>query len=137
MDVRLHLGGRELSGTVNGVRDGAVVAEGVPSPIQCLQPTDTYPPPVPAGLQAIQEAGGVTLIWTGVTAVDLAGYVVVRGDPASQTLQPLTPQPVTATTYRDTTAQPGASYAYAVYAVDRATPPNASAPSDRQVLTVR
>jgi hypothetical protein len=114
-----------------------VQAEGVPSPPQCLLPTDSYPPPAPGGLQAIQEPGGVTLLWTAVTAGDLAGYIVVRGEATAQTLQPITGSPVTATTYRDTTAQPGLTYAYAVYAVDRATPPNASAASERQVLTVR
>jgi hypothetical protein len=44
---------------------------------------------------------------------------------------------MTATTYRDTTAQAGFTYAYAVYAVDRASPPNVSPLSDRQVVTVR
>jgi hypothetical protein len=115
----------------------AVQAEGVPSPPQCLLPTDSYPPPAPGGLRAIQEPDGITLLWTAVTAADLAGYIVIRGEATAQTLQPITGSPVTATTYRDTTAQPGMTYAYAVYAVDRASPPNVSAASERQVLTVR
>jgi hypothetical protein len=116
---------------------GGLTAEGVPSPPQCLVPADTYPPPPPQGLEAIQEAEGITLIWTAVAAPDLAGYIVLRGDASAATLQPLFTEPLTTTTYRDTTAQAGAMYAYAVHAVDRRTPPNASPPSDRQVVTVR
>jgi hypothetical protein len=116
---------------------GALTAEGVPSPPQCLVPADTYPPPRPEGLQTIQEADGVTLIWTGVAAADLAGYLVLRGDASAETLQPLFSEPLTATTYRDTTARAGAVYAYAVQAVDGRTPANASPPSERQIVTVR
>jgi hypothetical protein len=129
---------RQVCFSIQAVRVAAALTlEGVPSPPQCLVPADTYPPPPPQGLQTIQEADGITLIWTGVTAADLAGYVVLRGDPSAATLQPLFTAPLMATTYRDTTVQPGAMYAYAVYSVDRRTPPNASAPSDRQIVTVR
>jgi hypothetical protein len=116
---------------------GAVVVEGTASPVQCLVPTDTYPPAVPTGLQVIQDPGGVTLIWTAVTTVDLSGYVVVRGGPDGTNPQPLFTAPITATTYRDATVQPGMTYTYAVYAVDKAQPPNASAPSAPEVVTVR
>jgi fibronectin type 3 domain-containing protein len=44
---------------------------------------------------------------------------------------PVTAAPITETTYRDTTAVPGVRYVYAVVAVDNATPPNRSAPSNR------
>jgi hypothetical protein len=116
---------------------GGAVIEGAPSPVQCLVPTDTYPPPVPAGLQAIQEPGGVTLLWSAVTAADLAGYVVLRGGPDGTNLQPLVTTPTAATTYQDATVQPGMTYTYAVYAVDRSAPPNASQPSAPQVVTAR
>jgi len=116
---------------------GPVMIEGTPSPVQCLVPTDTYAPPVPTGLQAIQEAGGITLIWTAVTVPDLAGYVVLRGAADGTMLVPLFPAPMAATTYRDTTAVAGMTYTYAVYAVDKTEPPNASPPSEPQVVTVR
>ena len=47
------------------------------------------------------------------------------------------PSPVTVTQYRDQGVRPGVVYAYVVVAVDRATPPNESAPSNRQVVTSR
>lgn len=48
-----------------------------------------------------------------------------------EALKPITESPVTETTYRDTTAQAGVVYIYAVVAVDRATPANASPESNR------
>ena len=116
---------------------GSVVTEGTPSPPQCLVPTDTYAPAIPSGLQLIQEDGGITLIWSAVAAPDLAGYIVLRGGQDAATLQPLFTTPLAATTYKDTTAQAGMSYTYAIYAVDRTVPPNASQPSERQTVTVR
>jgi hypothetical protein len=117
-----------------------VSVEGTPSPVQCVTPTDTYPPAVPAGLQAVAESAAVTLVWTAVADDDLTGYVVLRGvpgRPGDNDLQPLFEQPITATTYRDTTVQPGATYIYAVYAVDRAPAPNRSERSAPEVVTVR
>lgn len=130
--------GRQVCFSIQAVQvTGRVTAEGVPSPTQCLVPTDTYAPATPDGLQVIQDADGITLIWSAVTAADLAGYVVLRSAPNSEALQPQFIAPIAATTYRDQTAQPGATYTYAVYAVDKSVPPNVSAPSARQAVTVR
>jgi hypothetical protein len=130
--------GRQVCFSIQAVQvTGSVTAEGVPSPTQCLVPADTYAPATPDGLQVIQDADGITLIWSAVTAGDLAGYVVLRSAPNSEALQPLFTTPLTATTYRDQTTQPGVTYTYAVYAVDKSVPPNVSAPSARQVVTVR
>ncbi len=67
----------------------------------------------------------------------LVGYLVLRGVAPSWKLERLTPEPIRETTYRDTTAKPGVRYAYAVVAVDSATPPNVSAPSNTVEETAR
>ena len=88
------------------------------------------PPPAPSALVAVAGEGAISLIWEGVTAPDLAGYLVLRADAPDGTLAPLFDAPLRETTYRDTTARPGARYVYAVVAVDRATPGNRSALSN-------
>ena len=116
---------------------GAIRAEGPLSSIACVTPVDRFPPPAPAGLQVVQDGADVTLIWSGVDAADLAGYVVLRGEGAAENLLPLMRAPIQATTYRDTTARAGTTYSYAVYAVDKAPIPNVSQLSARQTVTVR
>jgi hypothetical protein len=116
---------------------GAVRAEGVPSAPVCVTPADRFPPPAPSGLQAVQEGAAVTLIWTQVEAADLAGYVVLRGDGATGSLQPLMRTPIRDVTYRVTTAQVGQTYTYAVYAVDSSPAANVSQLSDRQTIVIR
>lgn len=116
---------------------GAVSVIGEPSPPVCVTPRDRFPPPVPTGLLVVPGDGAIELAWTGVAAPDLAGYVVLRGDGANGALQPLTPAPLAAASYRDTTVRAGATYVYTVIAVDTATPPNASATSNRKVVSAR
>jgi hypothetical protein len=129
---------RETCVVVQSLRvAGAVTTAGAQSAPVCLTPVDRYPPPAPAGVRVVQEGQGVTIIWTAVEAADLAGYVVLRGTGAEAELTPLMRDPVRETTYRDTTAQPGGTYAYAVYAIDAAPVPNASPLSERQTITVR
>lgn len=109
---------------------GAIAIESPLSPATCVTATDTYPPPAPTGLVAVGSGGGVSLIWEPVTAADLAGYLVLRGV-EGEALKPITTSPVVEATYRDTTAQAGVMYIYAVVAVDKATPANASPESNR------
>jgi hypothetical protein len=109
---------------------GATSIESPLSPATCVTAVDSYPPPAPTGLVAVGSGGGVSLIWEPVTVPDLAGYLVLRGI-EGEALKPITATPVTETTYRDTTAQPGVVYTYAVVAVDTATPANASPESNR------
>jgi fibronectin type 3 domain-containing protein len=92
---------------------------------------DVFAPAAPKGLSAVGVAGAVNLIWEANTEGDLAGYVILRGEAPGDTLQAITATPITETTYRDTTVQPGVRYVYAVVAVDRATPPNTSPQSER------
>jgi hypothetical protein len=103
----------------------------------CLTPIDRYAPAPPSGFQAVQEGAGVVLSWAAVTASDLAGYVVLRGEATADNLQPLMRTPIKETTYRDTAVKAGVTYVYAVYAEDVATPPNVSQLSQRQSVTVR
>lgn len=115
---------------------GAVVM-GPASPQTCVTPADTFPPAAPKSLAAIAGEGVISLIWDPNTEADLAGYLVLRGDAPGDTLRAITPEPVTATTYRDTTARAGTRYVYVVVAVDRATPQNVSAQSNRVEETAR
>jgi hypothetical protein len=111
--------------------------ESAPSEPICVTPKDTFPPSAPKGLAAVSGTGAINLIWDANSDADLGGYLVLRAEAPSDTLQPLTPQPIRETRYRDTTVTPGVRYVYAVIAVDRAAPPNRSAPSNRVEETAR
>jgi fibronectin type 3 domain-containing protein len=77
----------------------------------------------------------VTLIWTAVTANDLAGYMVYRGENTAENLRPLTREAIQTTTFKDSTVQQGVTYVYAVVALDSAG--NPSERSQPQSVTVR
>ena len=116
---------------------GTATIESDPSDPICLTPRDIFPPAAPKNLQAVGSAGVINLIWDANTESDIAGYLVLRGEAPGDTLQPLTPEPVKETRYQDRAIQPGVLYVYAIVAVDRATPPNKSAPSNRAQETAR
>ena len=107
------------------------------SPPACVTFADTFPPAAPQALTAVGSAGEVSLLWRPNDEPDLAGYVVLRGAPGDETLQPLTGAPLVENTYRDVTAQPGVRHVYAVRAVDTAPAPNLSDPSDRVEAAAR
>jgi hypothetical protein len=111
--------------------------ESPPSQPVCLTPRDTFPPAAPKGFSIVAGPGTMNLGWDANTEADLAGYVVLRGEAPGDTLQPLTPAPISATSYEDKTVKPGVRYVYAIVAVDKATPPNLSAPSTRLEETAR
>jgi hypothetical protein len=115
---------------------GAVV-QGPASPITCVTPLDTFPPVAPKQLAAIGSAGVINLIWEPNSEVDVAGYIVLRGEAPGDKLQALTPAPITSTSYRDTDVKAGVRYVYAVVAVDKADPPNVGAQSNRAEETAR
>jgi hypothetical protein len=118
-------------------RVGEVVVIGPASPKTCVTPVDTFPPAAPKALQAIASEGVINLIWEANTESDLAGYLVLRGEAPGDTLRAITTEPVQNPAYRDTTARPGVRYVYVVVAVDRATPQNVSAQSNRYEETAR
>jgi hypothetical protein len=115
---------------------GSVVI-GPPSPRTCVTPLDTFPPVAPKNLAAIAGSGVINLIWDANVETDLAGYIVLRGEAPGDTLQAVTPEPVTVTSYRDESVKPGTRYVYAVVAVDRAVPQNVSPQSNRAEETAR
>lgn len=92
----------------------------------CATPADTFPPPAPVNLVALASTGAIALTWDAVTAADLAGYIVLRGEGSSDRLQPLMTEPVTGTSFNDQTAKAGVRYFYAIVAVDKAAPANRS-----------
>lgn len=114
-----------------------VPIESAPSEPACAVPADVFPPGAPRGLQIVAAPEGISLSWNPNTEPDLGGYVVLRAEAPGETLQPLTREPITETSYRDTAVQPGVRYVYAIVAVDKATPPNTSAQSERQEVTAR
>jgi hypothetical protein len=116
---------------------GSVQLEsGFSSPV-CVTPKDEFPPAAPKGLAPVATPGAVQLIWDPNTEADLAGYLVLRAESPDETLQPLTPAPIRDTVYRDADVKPGVRYVYAIVAVDSATPPNRSAPSERAEAVAR
>jgi hypothetical protein len=114
-----------------------VTVESEPSAPACLTPLDKFPPVAPKNLRAVAEEGAVSLVWDANAEPDLAGYLVLRGDAAGGTLQPITPQPIKEASYRDTTVTPGVRYAYAVVAVDNAPTRNSSPQSAQESVTAR
>ena len=130
--------GTEECFTLRAVQKVASVnLESTPSDSVCLTPRDTFAPAVPKGLSIVAGTGTMNLGWDANTEPDLAGYLVLRGDAPDGTLQPLTPAAITATSYEDKTVKPGVRYVYVIVAVDKATPPNRSAPSARVEETAR
>jgi hypothetical protein len=109
------------------VARGAATTESDPAGPVCVEAKDTFPPPAPTGLSLLPTENQVQLLWTPVTAADLAGYVVLRsenGAPAT----PLMTQPIADATYADATVKAGSRYTYTVVAVDKAG--NRSQPSN-------
>jgi hypothetical protein len=104
--------------------------EGAPAEEAALDYRDVFPPPAPARLDALSEAGLVRLVWDPVPAPDLAGYIVYRAEGASQPVR-LTPDPVKESFLTDSSAKPGIRYRYTVRALD--TTGNMSAPSPEAV----
>ncbi len=87
---------------------------------------DTTPPSVPAGVAAVAPSPSrVTLSWAPSTdaGTGVGGYEVLRGGSAVATVD------APATSFEDAAVTAGTAYTYNVRALDRATPPNASAQS--------
>jgi hypothetical protein len=116
---------------------GAIEVESESSAPACITPRDTFPPLAPKGVSVVAGPGLMNLSWDANKESDLAGYLVLRGEVPGDTLQPLTPAPISSTSYEDKTATPGVRYAYLIVAVDIASPPNRSAPSPRVEETAR
>jgi len=114
------------------------LSEGDASVPNCFTPVDLFPPAAPARLVAVADEGGISLIWEPNAEPDVAGYLILRGEPTDATLQPLTPTPVAEARFRDTHVSAGKKYVYAVVAVDSRLPfGNISVESNRVEETAR
>jgi hypothetical protein len=130
--------GTEVCFVVRAVEKiGAATMESGPSEPACVTPRDIFPPAAPKGLSIVAGPGSINLSWDANQETDLGGYVVLRGEAPGDTLLPLTPAAIGATNFEDKSARPGVRYAYAIVAIDKATPPNRSAPSARVEETAR
>jgi hypothetical protein len=119
--------GKKICFVVRTVEGTAPLSiESAPTAEACVTPADTFPPPAPANLVALASTGAISLTWDAVTAADLAGYIILRGEGSGDRLQPLMTEPVTGTSFNDQTAKAGVRYFYAVVAVDKAVPANRS-----------
>ena len=92
----------------------------------CLKPIDTFPPPVPARLVALETPAGIIISWSESDARDLQGFFVYRADMRRGPFELLTKEPIRLPSYTDSDLSPGETYFYAVSAVDSAEPPNES-----------
>jgi hypothetical protein len=113
-----------------------VEVEGQPSAAVEVATTDTFPPAVPAGLVAVADSGGgaIDLSWSPNVEGDLAAYHIYRRDthvssPAQQ-VSSLNGE----TSFRDTSVQPGHSYAYSLVAVDQSGNESKRSPEVEETL---
>jgi hypothetical protein len=128
--------GKEQCFTVRSVAtvENAAI-ESDPSQPACITPKDVFPPAPPKNLAVVAGGEGrMNLIWDANSEADLAGYVVLRGENPDR-LAPLTKDPIRETRYTDSTATAGATYVYAIVAVDKAG--NRSQPSNKVTETAR
>lgn len=109
--------------------------ESDPSPAALASYKDLLPPTAPTDLVALVETKAVRLVWDPVDSADLAGYKVYRSEGSGPERKVvarilLTPQPITATNYRDVNVNIGISYFYEVTAVDKSGNESKPAKSD-------
>lgn len=121
---------------VRGVGAGAV--ESAPTERRCVTAVDVFAPAPPINLTTNVRAGNIDLLWEPSPDADVWGYVILRGSPGDDTLQPLNAVPVIEANFTDTTVVAGTRYVYAVLAVDMRLPvPNMSVESARVEETAR
>jgi fibronectin type 3 domain-containing protein len=106
-----------------------VTASGELSATVATAPADTTPPAPPAALLAVPSAGAVRLAWNPSPSPDVAAYAVYRAGETGELMRIATVQAVS-TVYLDPDVRAGATYRYAVTALDRARRPNESPQSN-------
>lgn len=102
-----------------------------------ITPKDTFAPERPTNLTGAAAAGVVSIFWPSVKSSDLRGYIVYRAerlDAPKDTWVKLTPDPIVATTFRDSSALTSKTYYYLVTSIDEAG--NESVPSEAVAVEV-
>jgi fibronectin type 3 domain-containing protein len=98
-------------------------------------PADTTPPGPPRDLVAVPAPGAVTLAWRPNPEPDVALYAVYRASGPGDFTR-VGSAVGGSTTYTDRDVRPGATYRYAVTALDRARRANESSRSSEATATV-
>jgi len=115
---------------VRAVRvDPAVTATGEASAAVVAAAGDTTAPAAPANLLAVPSPGAVRLAWNPSGSPDVAVYAIYRAVDTGDFMRIATTVAIT-TIYMDRDVRPGATYRYAVTALDKARRPNESARSN-------
>jgi hypothetical protein len=120
----------QLVYTLRAILPNKPKVEGAPADEAAVDYRDVFPPPAPARLDALPEAGLVRLVWDPSPAPDLAGYVVFRAEGTAEP-ERLNTEPLKESFSTDTSARPGHRYRYTVRALDKAG--NMSAPSPEAI----
>ncbi len=87
-----------------------------------------------SGTGVATPAHSATLSWNASTTSDVVGYLVERADQSGGPYTSLTPTPLVATTFTDSTVVAGHTYFYVVVAVD--VTGQTSAPSNEASVTI-
>jgi hypothetical protein len=120
---------------VRAVRvEPTVTATGETSAVVVTAPADTTPPVAPAALVAVPSAGTVRLAWNPSASPDVVAYAVYRAGETGDFIRIATTRAI-ATVYLDADVRPGATYRYAITALDSARRANESSRSN--VVSVR
>jgi hypothetical protein len=87
-----------------------------------------------SGTGVTSPAHSVSLGWAPSTTPTIVGYLIERGDVSGGPYTPLTPTPIAATSYTDTTVVAGHTYFYVIVAVDSSG--QTSPPSNEAAVTI-
>jgi chitinase len=123
-------------GVTNVTLDGIVLQEGAGRTLPVMSFDELRlgsSVAAPSGLKATASSTDVSLAWTASTGA--TGYHVYRATAQAGTYSKLTAVPVTTTAYRDTAVTSGATYWYAVSAVNSGGEGARSAPVSALVQT--
>jgi fibronectin type 3 domain-containing protein len=118
---------------IRQVRETAVESE--VSAEVAINTTDHTPPRVPTGLVAVPTTTGMVLKWDENGEEDLAGYNLYRRAEGEAGAVKLNGAPLVRGGYTDATAVKNKTYTYTVTALDDATNPNESRPSEGITIT--
>jgi hypothetical protein len=102
--------------------------EGPKTPPVAALHHDLAPPQAPEGLVAVPTSRGVELLWKESADPDLHGYLVYR-EGVDDLIERVTVEPIKGPRFLDQKILRPGRYKYWITAVDRADPPNESAPS--------